>query len=74
MEAKRAAEFEHEKATRAKAQEDYASWRAQRDIRLNAKKESNRSEEQVLLEALESEVFSIFHYLYFLKGYSNVHF
>lgn len=56
LEAKRAAEFEHEKASRAKAQEDYATWKTQRDIRLNAKKESNRSEEQVLLEALESEV------------------
>eukprot|EP01036_Dinobryon_divergens_P039049 gene39049-51374_t len=56
LEAKRAAEFEHEKASRAKAQEDYATWKTQRDIRLNSKKESNRSEEQVLLEALESEV------------------
>ena len=32
-----------------------ANWHAQRDVRLNAKKEKNRSEEQVLLEAIESD-------------------
>ncbi len=55
MDVKRAAEFEHEKAGRAKAQSDLSNWTTQRDIRLNAKKESNRSEENVVVEALESE-------------------
>eukprot|EP01038_Epipyxis_sp_PR26KG_P011887 gene11887-15905_t len=56
LELKRAAEYEHEKTVRAKAAEDLLSWNTQRDIRLTAKKDSNRSEEQVSLEALESEV------------------
>ncbi len=55
LDLKRAAEAEHTAAVKAKATEDLASWNAQRDIRLNLKKEQNRSEEQVLLEALESE-------------------
>ena len=33
-----------------------SNWTAQRNVRLSAKKEKNRSEEQVLLESLESEV------------------
>lgn len=49
-------ESEHEKSTRNKANEEISNWRQQREIRLNAKKEKNRSEEQVLLETLESEV------------------
>lgn len=56
LDAKRAAESEHEKSTRNKANEEISNWRQQREIRLNAKKEKNRSEEQVLLETLESEV------------------
>ena len=44
LEAKRSHEFDHEKNARSKAQEDYSSWHTQRDIRLNAKKETNRSE------------------------------
>lgn len=32
-----------------------SNWQTQRGIRLTAKKESNRSEEQVLVETLESE-------------------
>lgn len=32
-----------------------SNWKQQREIRLTAKKDSNRSEEQVLLETLESE-------------------
>jgi len=38
------------------AADDLASWNSQRDIRLSAKKNANRQEEQVLLETLESEV------------------
>ena len=56
LDAKRAAEYEHEKNTRTKAAEDLGNWKQQRDIRLTAKKDKNRSEEQVLLETLESEV------------------
>lgn len=55
LEEKRAAEFENEKEARAQAADDHATWINQRDIRLNAKKESNRSEEQEKLESVESE-------------------
>jgi hypothetical protein len=55
LDSKRDSEREHEKSTRSKAGEDLSNWKQQREIRLNAKKDSNRSEEQVLLETLESE-------------------
>mmetsp|Transcript_31271 Transcript_31271/g.34160 ORF Transcript_31271/g.34160 Transcript_31271/m.34160 type:complete len:169 (+) Transcript_31271:81-587(+) len=55
LDAKREAEYDHEKATRQKAADDLSNWKQQREIRLTAKKDSNRSEEQVLLETLESE-------------------
>ncbi|KAJ1414044.1 hypothetical protein B484DRAFT_167285 [Ochromonadaceae sp. CCMP2298] len=55
LEAKRATEFDAEKGVRAAADQAKKDWEQQRDIRLKAKK-SNRSEEQVLQEALESEV------------------
>eukprot|EP01034_Spumella_vulgaris_P032561 gene32561-40177_t len=55
LEAKRAAEFEHEKAARAKAQSDLENWTTQRSIRMNAKKDTNRTEEHVVIEAIESE-------------------
>lgn len=55
MDAKRAAEFEHEKNARAKAREDLANWTQQREIRLAAKKDSNRTEEHATIEALNSE-------------------
>lgn len=45
-----------ESAIKSKAAEDLSQWQVQRQTRLNSKKESNRSEEQVLLELLESEV------------------
>ncbi len=59
LEAKRAKEFEHEKAQRANAAEDLANWTAQRDIRLSAKKDSNRTEEHVLMEAIDSEAVNL---------------
>lgn len=40
---------------RAASEEEKANWNTQRDIRLRAKKDSNRSEEQVLQEQLVSE-------------------
>lgn len=40
----------------SKAGDDMSNWVSQREIRLTAKKESNRSAEQVLLETIESEV------------------
>ena len=55
LDAKRATEFELEKAARTKAQADYSNWTTQRDIRLNAKKETNRTEENVVMEAVNSE-------------------
>lgn len=56
LEQKRAEEYDAEKAVLAKAGEAKKDWEQQRDIRLKAKKESNRSEEQVLQEQLESDV------------------
>lgn len=56
LDIKLAAEFAHEKQARTKATEDHQSWATQREIRLTAKKESNRSEEQTVLETVESEV------------------
>ena len=44
-----------ERTVRANAAEDMAKWTQQREIRLKAKKETNRSEEQLLLETLEAE-------------------
>jgi len=55
LDAKREAEFEKEKKVRAESEEAKSNWNTQRDIRLKAKKDSNRSEEQVLQEQLESE-------------------
>ncbi len=55
LDIKRTHELEHEKSVKAKAVEDLTIWTQQREIRLKAKKEKNRSEEQVLLETLESE-------------------
>lgn len=52
---KRAQEVEHEKTVKVQATEELANWKQQREIRLKARKEKNRSEEQVLLETLESE-------------------
>jgi len=53
---RRAKEVDVEKSYRVKAGEELSQWGLQRTTRLNAKKEKNRSEEQVLLESLESEV------------------
>jgi hypothetical protein len=55
LEQKRQAEFEQEKAVRAASEEDKNNWNAQREVKLKAKKDSNRSEEAVLKEQLESE-------------------
>lgn len=55
LEAKRSAEFEQDKAAREKASGEMDQWKTQREIRLNAKKDTNRSEEQVFVEALTSE-------------------
>lgn len=55
LNAKRDKEAEMERTVRASAAEDMAKWTQQREVRLKAKKESNRSEEQLLLETLESE-------------------
>lgn len=55
LDTKRAAEYEFEKAARAKAQEELAAWKNQKEIRFNAKKDKNRSEQQVFVETVESE-------------------
>lgn len=56
LEAKKAAEQVAEKKSAAEASEEMSNWLAQRDIRLSAKKETNRSEEQVYLEQQESDL------------------
>jgi hypothetical protein len=55
LEDKRAKEFDYEKSSRQAASEELGSWKTQRDVRMNAKKDKNRTEEQVLLETFESE-------------------
>ena len=55
LDAKRAQEAEHEKSVKAAAAEELASWTQLREVRLKLKKEKNRTEEQVLLETIESE-------------------
>ena len=55
LDKKRDAEFAKEKVVRAEADEERANWNTQRDIRLKAKKDSNRSEEQVVQEQVVSE-------------------
>jgi Clathrin light chain len=55
LEERKNVEAAAEDAVKAKAKEDIALWTQQREIRLNAKKDTNRSEEQVLLETLYSD-------------------
>jgi nitrogen fixation-related uncharacterized protein len=47
LQQKRDQEAEAERVVKTKAAEDMANWTQQREVRLNAKKEKNRSEEQV---------------------------
>lgn len=56
LELKRQAEERAEEESRATAAQDLATWQSQREVRLNAKKEVNRAEEQVLLEQHESDL------------------
>jgi hypothetical protein len=44
-----------ERTVRAAAAEDMAKWTQQREIRLKAKKEANRGEEQLFLETIRSD-------------------
>ena len=55
LEKKREEEFAKEKAVRAESEKDKADWETQRNIKLKAKKESNRHEESSLKEQLGSE-------------------
>jgi Clathrin light chain len=41
---------------RQQAADDLDNWKTQRSIKMSAKKDANRTEEQVLLEQLESEI------------------
>lgn len=56
LEEKKRKEDAAEEAAKAAAAEELANYLAQRETRMNAKKEINRSEEQVLLEQLESDL------------------
>lgn len=55
LEERRNKEIEMEKQFKSSASDDMANWNQQREIRLNAKKDKNRTEEQVLLESFESD-------------------
>ncbi len=55
LESKRASEFEHEKSSRDKARDELEQWKTQREVRLTAKKDSNRAGEQVFVESMTSE-------------------
>lgn len=53
---KRREELAFDAAAKDKAAGDLAEWTAQRQVKLNANKDKNRSEEQVLLEKVEYEL------------------
>jgi hypothetical protein len=55
LDKKKADEAEHAENAKKQAVAELESWKQQQTIKLNAKKDSNRSEEQVLLETIESE-------------------
>jgi hypothetical protein len=55
LDAKREQEFQHDKAARQKASEELANWKTQREVRLNAKMDKNRTEEAVTIETLDAE-------------------
>jgi hypothetical protein len=56
LEQKRQEEAAHDQNARNQGVSDLNSWSAQRTARLAAKKDKNRSEEQVLLESIEYEL------------------
>ena len=56
LDAKRDAEARAEETARKEAKEDFENWTAQKEARLNSRKEVNRTEEQVFLEQQESDL------------------
>lgn len=56
LEEKKAKEVTEEEAIKSKATEDMANWHKQRDTKLTAKKETNRTEEAVVMEGLASDI------------------
>jgi hypothetical protein len=58
LEEKRHFEFEEEKKARAKASEELSNLSAQREIKLNAKKDKNRTEESIYKEAINNDIAS----------------
>jgi hypothetical protein len=56
LELKRQLEERAEEEAKVSASQDLSGWLSQKEVRLNAKKEVNRTEEQVLLEQLESDL------------------
>jgi hypothetical protein len=55
LEEKMQHEFEEEKKARAKAAEELATFHTQRNIKLTAKKESNRNGEAVFVDAIKAD-------------------
>ena len=53
---KRQEELAFDAAAKEKAAAELADWHTQRQVKLNANKDKNRSEEQVLLEKVEYEL------------------
>lgn len=49
-------EVEHKAKAAATAAEELGEWQKQRDVKINAKKENNRTEETVVLEGVNSGI------------------
>ena len=58
LEEKRLVELEEEKKARAAAAAEIANFNSQREIKLSAKKESNRNEESLFIEATTTDLSS----------------
>jgi uncharacterized protein (UPF0548 family) len=56
LEEKKAAEVTAEATVKEKAAEELANWHKQRETKLTAKKETNRSEEAVVVEGLAADI------------------
>ena len=56
LETKKSMEAEAESKAKAVAMEEMSNWNSQREIRLASKKDSNRTQEQVFLETIESDI------------------
>lgn len=56
LEVKKNTEIEAEAKAKSAAADEFSKWTSQREIRLAAKKDSNRTQEQVFLETVSSDL------------------